>query len=293
MRLSIRSTIARNSVTAVALAVTAVGIGAVHAAEPLPNAHAHNDYWHHRPLLDALDRGFTSVEADIFVVDGKSLVGHERRELEPERTLESLYLEPLARRVKENRGQVHASSDRFFLLVDVKSDPQEAYSLLHEMLSKYAETLTVVEQGEVRPGAITVVISGNRPIAEMEKATLRYAGVDGRLADLDSDRPAHLMPMISDNWSSHFTWRGQGEMPPSERSKLQEITNKVHKAGRVLRFWGTAENEPMWRELRAAGVDLIGTDRLDQLAAFLRDEGGPPATGESPTGSNGRDPGLK
>jgi glycerophosphoryl diester phosphodiesterase len=294
MRLSFRSKLsARHGVAAFALAVTTVGFGAAHAVEPLANAHAHNDYWHERPLFDALDRGFTSVEADIFVVDGKALVGHERRELKTERTLESLYLEPLARRVKENGGHVHANSDRFFLLVDIKSDPKEAYALLHEMLSQYADSLTVVERGEVRPGAITVVISGNRPFAELEQATLRYAGVDGRLTDLDSDRPSHLMPMVSDNWSNHFTWRGRGEMPQSERTKLQEIANKAHEAGRVLRFWATPENESVWRALRAAGVDLIGTDRLDQLAAFLGGEAEPPATGASPTGSSGRAPGLK
>src|SRR5436190_1820266 len=38
----------------------------------LPNAHAHNDYLHTRPLLDALDQGFCSVEADIHLVNGKS-----------------------------------------------------------------------------------------------------------------------------------------------------------------------------------------------------------------------------
>lgn len=38
---------------------------------PLPRAHAHNDYEHARPLLDALDHGFTSVEADVWLVDGE------------------------------------------------------------------------------------------------------------------------------------------------------------------------------------------------------------------------------
>src|SRR6478672_5812077 len=35
---------------------------------PLANAHAHNDYEHARPLYDALDQGFTSVEADVYTV---------------------------------------------------------------------------------------------------------------------------------------------------------------------------------------------------------------------------------
>ena len=114
--------------------------GAAFAVEPLANAHAHNDYWHERPLFDALDLGFTSVEADIFVVDGKALVGHDRQELKPERTLESLYLEPLdSPRQRKRWARARECGNRFFLLVDIKSDPQEAYSLLHEMLSKYAD----------------------------------------------------------------------------------------------------------------------------------------------------------
>ena len=39
---------------------------------PLPNAHAHNDYEHKRPLFDALDHGFCSVEADVFLETRKS-----------------------------------------------------------------------------------------------------------------------------------------------------------------------------------------------------------------------------
>ena len=66
--------------------------------KPVPQAHAHNDYYHQRPLLDALSHGFCSVEADIFLVDGKLLVGHSRSELKPNNTLERLYLDPLRAR---------------------------------------------------------------------------------------------------------------------------------------------------------------------------------------------------
>src|SRR2546428_201080 len=73
---------------------------------PLVHAHAHNDYEHKRPLLDALDHGFCSVEADIFLVDGKLLVAHELGQTKPERTLQALYLDPLRERVKANGGRV-------------------------------------------------------------------------------------------------------------------------------------------------------------------------------------------
>ncbi|HOK78354.1 MAG TPA: hypothetical protein PLW35_11615, partial [Verrucomicrobiota bacterium] len=68
----------------------------------LARAHAHNDYEHARPLLDALECGFCSFEADVHLVDGELLVAHDRIRTRPERTLTALYLEPLRRRVLEN-----------------------------------------------------------------------------------------------------------------------------------------------------------------------------------------------
>jgi hypothetical protein len=242
----------------------------VHAAGPLENAHSHNDYWRARPLVDALERGFCSVEADVFLVDGTLLVGHAREELIAGKTLESLYLVPLAARVRENGGSVHPGGTRFYLLIDIKSDAEETYQSLQGVLSKYAGMLTTVESGKVRPGAVTVVVSGNRPKIDAKDSGPRHAGLDGRTSDLASDVPAHVMPMISDNWTSHFRWTGNGPMLESERGRLREIVTKAHAAGRVVRFWATPENEQVWRELQSAGVDLINTDHLDRLAAFLR-----------------------
>src|SRR4030095_11776928 len=79
------------------------------AAEPTPllNAHAHNDYEHTRPLLDALDRGFCSIEGDVWLIGGQLLVAHDRGKTKPGRTLQALYLDPLQARVKQNGGRVY------------------------------------------------------------------------------------------------------------------------------------------------------------------------------------------
>ena len=69
---------------------------------PLPRAHAHNDYQHERPLLDALDHGFGSIEADIHLINGNLLVAHNRDEAQPDRTLQGLYLDPLRQRIRRS-----------------------------------------------------------------------------------------------------------------------------------------------------------------------------------------------
>jgi glycerophosphoryl diester phosphodiesterase len=245
------------------------------AVRALPSAHAHNDYEHRRPLQDALDRGFNSVEADVWLVDGELRVAHDLADAKPGRNLESLYLKPLADRVRENHGQVYKQGRDFQLLIDIKSDGPSTYAAVDQALQKYRGISTVFIDGRVLQGAVTSVISGNRPLDVLKAQKVRYAGYDGRLTDLQSGMPASLMPLVSDNWTNNFTWNGIGPMPAAERTKLHDIVVTAHHAGYRVRFWATpdapgAAREALWSELAAAGVDHINTDDLHGLEDFLR-----------------------
>lgn len=237
---------------------------------PLENAHAHNDYLHNRPLLDALDNGFTSIEADVFPVEGQLLVAHTFLELSKDKTLEGLYLKPLREIATRNGGRVYGDRKPITLLVDIKTKGAEAYALLHSLLKSYDDIVSSHLDGVFREKAVTIIISGDRPRAEIEESNPRYASIDGRLSDLESGTPESLVPLISDNWGSHFQYRGKGEMPAAEREKLASIVKRCHEQGRRLRFWATPENTMLWTELQNAGVDLIGTDDLGALRTHLR-----------------------
>ena len=238
--------------------------------QPLNRAHAHNDYYHDRPLLDALSHGFCSVEADVFLVGDQLQVAHSRRELDPEKTLARLYLDPLKRRVAANGGRVFPNGPTFTLMIDIKSSGTETYQAIHTELAKYRSMLTSIDDGKVTERAVQVVVSGNRDIETIAASQPRYVGIDGRLSDLDTEMPAHLMPMISDNWRSHFKWRGEGKIPSSDLMKLRDAVTKSHSAGRRVRFWATPESPSVWALLNDAGVDAINTDKLAELATFLR-----------------------
>ncbi|OKJ95239.1 hypothetical protein AMK26_31490 [Streptomyces sp. CB03234] len=257
---------------------------AVHAApvhpepvRPLRRAHAHNDYLHRRPLYDALSHGFTSIEADIFLVDGELLVAHEPAQLDPARTLRSLYLDPLAARVKAHHGTVYAGHRRpVQLLIDIKADGAAAYRELHRQLARYRRVLSTCADGRVRLGAVTPVISGDRAArAPMELQRVRYAFYDGRLDDLGTAAPASLIPLVSSNWTHSFSWQGAGPFPDAERARLRALVATAHREGRRVRFWATPDapgpaRDAVWAELLAARVDHLGTDDLAGLARFLR-----------------------
>lgn len=239
----------------------------------LPRAHAHNDYLHPRPLLDALERGFGSVEADVWLVDGELLVAHDRDEVRAGRTLQRLYLDPLRQRVRDNGGRVHPDLPSLTLLIDLKSEAEPTYAALDSVLRGYADLLTLFTRDATRPGPVTAIISGNRPRDTMRAASIRFAAYDGRLPDLHPDSaavPAAFLPLVSDHWSRVSAWKGEGRFPEADHARLTEVVREAHRQGRRVRFWAVPDRPDAWRVLLDAGVDLINTDDLDGLRDFLR-----------------------
>lgn len=236
---------------------------------PQAAAHAHNDYEHVRPLWDALDQGFGSVEADIHLVNGKLLVAHDLQDVRPDRTLERLYLDPLAGRVRANGGRVYSLPTPFTLMIDIKSEPEATYRVLQRLLHRYRWMLTRFTDQDTRRGAVTVILSGERPIAAVQRQKERWCGIDGRLSDLELNPSRHLYPWVSDNWGPNFTWRGQGKIPADDLTKLRSLVAQAHAQGRRIRFWGTADEPSGWQVLREAGVDLLNADDLAGLRRFL------------------------
>lgn len=273
------------TVAGLLIAVTlapAAGAAPEHRVQPLRQAHAHNDYEHERPLFDALAHGFTSVEADVWLVGGALLVGHDPEDLRPDRTLQSLYLDPLADRVRANYGKVYPGRPMLFqLLIDIKSEGVSTYLALDQVLRqpRYMRIFSAYRNGRVHDRAVTAVISGNRPGQLMYGQRHRLAFYDGRIANEQDFGPgddARLVPLVSDNWTVLFSWAGVGEMPAAERARLRDIVATAHSAGQRVRFWATPDlageaRTAVWTELLAAGVDHINTDDLAGLEQFLRD----------------------
>jgi len=238
----------------------------------MPNAHAHNDYAHNRPLLDALHFGFTSVEVDVHLIDGVLYVAHDRpSKADPDKSLQRLYLDPLKNIIQQNGGVVYPDYDVvFYLMIDIKGDPNLIYSALSKELEPIQEYLTIYEGNQTKPGPICLVLSGNRPREKILRASERIMALDGRPRDIGKGIEASYMPIISDNYKHHFKWKGEGPIPSAEWRKLRILVANAHAEGKKVRFWASPENPKVWKTLLAAQVDFINTDDLSGLQKFLK-----------------------
>jgi glycerophosphoryl diester phosphodiesterase len=235
---------------------------------PLTQAYAHGDCDHPRPLLDALDHGFCHVEADVWLSGGEILVAHDFCDTRPGRSLRSLYLEPLAARC--GNGSVFDEPAEFTLLIDIKNEPEAMYAALCRELESFRGFLSEYRRGfGVTRRAVTILLSGDRPIQTVAGEEFRRVFLDGRLPDLEGPIDPDLMPWVSDNWEAHFAWRGIGSLPPGDRDKLTRLVREAHETGVKLRLWSAPDEPVGWRTLLDAGVDLLSTDRLAALSEFL------------------------
>jgi hypothetical protein len=240
---------------------------------PLPKAFAHNDYWHNRPLYDALDHGFLNVEADIYLRDDELLVAHLLPSFQKRRNLEQLYLKPLLDYYEGRSSEIKYPLYPITLMIDIKSDADKTYAKLAEILKDYKSILSKYDNGEVKPGKVTIVLTGNKPYQMINGQTERYAFIDEDLMQVRTDTTSNAVyQTASCKYSRLLNWTGKGPMPESQRQLLISYVAVAHHYKKRVRLWASPENKEVWRALLECDVDLINTDKLAELRDFFENK---------------------
>lgn len=230
---------------------------------PHPQAHAHNDYEHVRPLFDALSNGFMSVEADVHLKDGALLVAHNRLG-KRSRTLRELYLKPLDSLLEKNGSIYPGHRGTFLLMIDCKTESESTLRAIQKELSVFPSLLCRQSGCPVQ-----VFLSGNRALETMTQEMYNGIALDGRPDDLGRGFSVEMMPVVSDNYGKWCRWDGRSEPNAGDLDRIRELAGRVHAEGKKLRLWAIPDNERTWTMLLSVGVDLINSDRLEELHRFL------------------------
>lgn len=237
----------------------------------LPNGHSHNDYTRERPLYDALENGFTSIEVDVYWQGSRMVVTHDDKKLNEKPILQELYLDPLRSIIHQNNGRVFKNSDtQLVLMVDLKSEKVTTYRALREIFQNYLDIIEWYNDEVLVAGPVKVVLSGKPPINLIQSQQQRYFSIDGSVEQWDQEYPVSLMPRASTNYRTYFKWYGKGEIPEDELNKMRELIKLAHSRNRKIRFWGCPNRVEVWEKLMDEGVDWINVDDLQGFNAFYR-----------------------
>jgi len=231
------------------------------------NAHSHNDYEHDSPFYDAYLHHFGSIEADIWAVGGELFVAHNRSEVKPERTIDSLYLNPIVTTFRQNGGKAWKDSPfSYQLLVDIKTDVEPALTLLIKKMEQFPE----VFDSSVNKNAIRVVITGNRPLPSAFKNYPAFIFFDGKLNLRYDNNQLRRVALFSENLKDFTHWNGKTDIPEKEKKRLTFLIDSVHHLNKKIRFWNAPDMASGWRILETLNVDYINTDKISEMTDFFK-----------------------
>jgi hypothetical protein len=223
--------------------------------------HSHNDYSNNTPFYKAYTNGYNSIEADIFLVDGELLVSHSDKYLFPERTLKGMYLDPVLYALRRDTIR------RLCLLIDIKADYAKVLPKLEKDLKPLQPYL--MSRDNLK-GRLKILISGNRPQgADFNKYASIFWFDDDLVYPHEPAQWARIgqVSLSFEKWSK---WKGVGTIPEADRKRLQKTVDSVHtNTGKLVRFWGAPDTPEAWETQINFGADIIGTDKIEQLAAYL------------------------
>lgn len=227
------------------------------------NAHSHNDYENNFPFTTAYNEQFGSIEADIFLWHDSLIVGHTANDIQYKRTLEQLYLDPLQKKVIDNKGFPYKDTLRSLqLLIDVKTEAIPTINKLKEILAGYPLL--------IRSAKISFVITGNRPAISTYGSYPSYILFDGNLKQTYTSSELLKIPMFSDDLKAYTMWNGKGNIPKPDRILLDSFIQKVHQLGKKIRFWDSPDVPDAWYQFIHLGVDYINTDKIVELSSYFK-----------------------
>ncbi|KAL0255276.1 hypothetical protein I308_100073 [Cryptococcus tetragattii IND107] len=252
-------------------------------------ANSHNDEMQGKhALILALKQGFGYIEIDTHLDASSSadsslslLAGHEVSDLNSNRTVKDLYLDPLLAILDAHNRDWTAGNEKNWtgvyeddpreevtLFFDIKSDGDATWpyleAALEPFLSKGYLTTYNTTSNELIPGPLTIVGTGNTPLHRVYYSPSRYIFYDAPLLELyhphtlpasqyGPETTIHWNPTISPIASAKFPLQSYLALGPGSRGggfnpfscNLKLTSAIAREMGIQARWWGIL-HKPGW-----------------------------------------------
>ncbi|SHL57003.1 alkaline phosphatase [Chitinophaga jiangningensis] len=232
----------------------------------MSQAHSHNDYERTMPFYAAASLGFGYIEADVHLQNGRLYVAHDKKDISEARTLEALYLQPIARQFELNGGKPYADGAPMRLLIDLKSAGAPTLAVLQQEIQPYKKYF----DSRINPNAVQIILSGNVPAADTWQQYDPLFYFDGRPDSTYNAAALERVALISTDMGKFTRWNGKGTLVPAEQKAIEKQIAAVHAMGKPFRFWGAASSKSTYYKLMDLGVDVIGSDHPVELYEVMQ-----------------------
>lgn len=227
------------------------------------NVFSHNDYAQVKPFYDAYRQQVGYIEVDVFLQGQDLLVAHQANELMADRTIESMYLMPLQLEVTTHKGRIYPRrSQHLGLSIDIKTEGMSTLSRIVNVLEKYPDLL--------HARGFTILVSGNVPDPGQWALFPEFIHFDGRPDTEYTPAQWQRIGMVSNDFKKYSRWDGQGAISVADDEMIKSVLTQIHVRKKKFRFWASPDTPGAWHYLQSRGVDIIGTDTVQELIHYLK-----------------------
>ncbi len=224
---------------------------------------SHNDYAQTSPFTNAYLNRVGYIEADIYLRNDSLFIAHEPNEIDPYKTLQNSYLDSLSEKIELNGGTVYPeTSKNLVLIIDIKTNGELTIPVLIKVLISYPKLIT-------NGNNLKIVMSGSMSLPATWDSYPDYIWFDGRPTVAYDTNALKRIALVSTNFKNYSNWDGTDSIPNQDDEKIVTLVDRVHAVKKPLRFWATPDTENTWAYLRKRQVDILGTDKVNELCNWL------------------------
>jgi alkaline phosphatase len=116
-----------------------------------------------------------------------------------------------------------------------------------------------------------ITVSGNMPAPALWSNYPDYIHFDGRPGITYTPEQQKRIRLVSDDFRKYSIWNGKEALSKSDEEKINQVIEAAHAMNKPFRFWAIPDFPESWEKLIELGVDILNTDDVAGLVAFLEE----------------------
>jgi hypothetical protein len=223
-------------------------------------------------LWESIGNGIFNYQADVMYIYGKlyvtPLMPDSAKHKLP--TLTEAYLYPLYNQFKKNNGEIIPGySSDIFLILNFTAQPTQIYKQLAIEMRPFSDMLTYKADGTEHQGKLRILIKDPAQLETINKIKPSFLGLVGNLSDVDKNRDSNQMPLIEVDFNELTAWKGTGNIPFEDFTKIKALVEKVHAQKKKISMANCPSYKTVADLIQTTKADFMTTSEATRMAGFF------------------------
>ena len=238
-------------------------------AKPIISSH---NFSNQSELWESIGNGIFNYQADVMYIYGKlyvtALMPDSANHKLP--TLTDAYLYPLYNQFKKNNGEIIPGySGDVFLILNFEFQPTQIYKQLAIEMRPFSDMLTYKVDGTDHKGKLRILIKDKTQLEKINNIKPSFLGLVGGLVDIDKNIDSNKMPLIEVDFNELTAWKGIGNIPFEDFTKINALVLKVHAQNKKITIANCPSYKTVADVIQTSKADFITTSEETRMAGFF------------------------